>query len=489
MKSGLKMLRLSDRFSISPAHLILGLVSVLCMPSHSFAATRTIQFAGVATTFGDRALPNLTQWVACTVMVANTGATAQFIESITFNAFNSAGGDLRAHTSDATTHTVTLEEVYRPTNQSTAPFCTQVSGGSGCVGTGNQFGAGGMYVATVQTRQFAQVGFAIVPCSGSVTVSDVTPNQPGSMVAAGAISFTSEQAITGGQFMGAMYMSGSHYTSTSPTAAASFPYNAFGTEALPATQSAMQMNIYCASACAQASGKSAKQCAAICGGGDAEGGVPLDTQMDPLAGGHGFRNFSGYLEEYSKQSNGLIEAHVSGFDAPVSPIESRQLNTFGYDVWPKATLWPGGGDAYPAGVGALAFNSEDKVAGEALGLSTERISSRPFHDNKGGLAGEQIRAAIRYANPHYAGGHVVEMIMGPYETICSGNRGYFDIGGQDFPHTDSVETDTTYKLANPTVAGRGPPERLYCSHAHSNDSPFGYVAQSSPFTIWGGNAF
>ena len=220
----------------------------------------------------------------------------------------------------------------------------------------------------------------------------------------------------------------------------------------------MQMNTYCAQACARLVSTIAAglvpqaYCSLACGGGDGE---MTDPFIAPTAGGQAqtednilntsehFRNFSGMLEEM-QLPNG----------PPSTPIPSN-LN--------------------------------------GNGKNSSRIGDYPFHINKvqgGNSQYSRPNGMFRYANPHYAGGQVIEYIMGPFETICSGNEGYFTSGGQDFRHSDSViSTDSTFIVAHPTAANRGPPERLYCSHAHNQDSPFGYTAHSTPFTIWGGLTF
>jgi hypothetical protein len=409
---------------------VFGLVLALAC-SKASAATRTIQFAGVATTFSARNIPYLPQYIACSIIIANTGATDQYISNVTFNTFDSSNSNkLSKLSSDGTRSQITQEEIYNPPNATPGgPSCSNASG-TVCTATGpnatTNIVPGGYYIATMQTALVNQVSFSVVPCAGSFTVVDAVPSAPGSMVASGAISFISEQAITGGQFMGAIYMSGTHISVPDTTGGTvALNASAFG-DATNINSEQMQMNLNCEKACLD-SGTYASSCPAICGKGYF--GV-LYNEDHWLPAGHSLRNFSGYLEEFASEAGG-------------SPA-----------------------------------------------TSASRISSYPFHDNVNGVGAQNFRGLYRYANPHYAGGHVVEMIMGPFETICSGNSAYWNNGGTEFRHDDSViESDMAVKISSPTKANKGPPERLYCAHAHDNDSPFGYVASSTSFAIWGGNAF
>jgi hypothetical protein len=413
---------------------LIGVGLALLLAQSAEAATRTIQFAGVATTYGDLTLPDsMPTYIACTVMIANTGQTNQVVNNMTMNVFDSfQSRQFRPTSSNTSVSTLTQEEIYNTgalpdspscSNASNNEICTCISSGNGATGgcSNRVINPGGVYIATSRTLQAAQAGFVVTPCSGSFTVQDVQPASPGSMVAAGAISFVGEQALTRGQFMGAIYMSGSHVDNDATTSRA-FP--AFGTQSLPSIFPTMQMNTYCIPGC-ELAGVDRNICSIMCGGG--MGDLFSGARDTWLTGGHDFRNFSGYLEEF----------------------------------WGDPTLVP-------------------------------PIATNMHHDNRDRSSAEfsQFRSLNRYANPHYNGGHVVEMIMGPFESICSGNARFFNNGGDDFTHSDSnISSDAAFRIAHPTAAGRGPPERLYCSHGHDKDGPFGHVAQSTAFTIWGGNAF
>ncbi len=116
----------------------------------------------------------------------------------------------------------------------------------------------------------------------------------------------------------------------------------------------------------------------------------------------------------------------------------------------------------------------------------------PSFDNRA----YNFQGLMRTANPKYAGGHVMEMIVGPFDSICSGNQGYFDNGNSDFTHADTMYASggddpgmTIASPANAAAPDSNPPERLFCSHVHFKDSPYGYVAGGVQFTINGGAAF
>ncbi|MEK7689626.1 MAG: hypothetical protein AAB425_01255, partial [Bdellovibrionota bacterium] len=93
----------------------------------------------------------------------------------------------------------------------------------------------------------------------------------------------------------------------------------------------------------------------------------------------------------------------------------------------------------------------------------------------------------RTANPHFAGGMVYEMIVGPMVSVCSGNMVYWQEGGVEFSHSDGVDTHAVYKT-NSVYPG-APPERLMCSHRHMKQELFMRVGSSTPIVINGGLAF
>jgi hypothetical protein len=427
-----EMRNLAD--SLVSLSLLLGTVLAVIASPSAQAGLRTYQFAGVATAYGDKPQPLLSQYVACSVMITNTGYVDQFVQSVTFNVFNAATGNTLT-TATAVNGTqgavpLTRDEIYNPGALTTTASCqsTATASCTSSLASPNAIKPGGFYVATVLTAQVAQTGFASTPCSGSFTIGDVTTT--GSMMAAGAISYVSEMAITGGQFQGAVYMSGAH----APVGDTHLATNAAPNGGAMNVGS-MQMNIACGKSCGTAPyAADSMACDAFCGGGPGQAFFDQQDIWLPAAGTHQSRNLLGYLEE--------------AFDQQYLPS------------------WPA--------------NNTD--ASTNMNNDT-RVGMYPFHMNYSSVDIDEhrkFRAQHRMANPHYAGGHVVEMILGPFDTICSGNSAYWTDGGQDFDHGDSViSTDAAYKI-------RDVPERLLCSHGHNNDAPWGYVAHSSPFPISGG---
>lgn len=89
------------------------------------------------------------------------------------------------------------------------------------------------------------------------------------------------------------------------------------------------------------------------------------------------------------------------------------------------------------------------------------------------------------ADVHFAGGMVYEMIQGPMISICSGNKAYYDMGGQDFSHSDSLDWGVAVK----GNAAGAPPEALACNHRHGADDLYLGGSLTVPFTINGGSPF
>lgn len=394
------------------------------------AATRTIQFVGVNINHTSKILPSdYKDFIACSVLIMNTGATNQVVNSITFNTFDTTNDQL-------TTGIVpTVDALYQPNDASSAPNCP-VSVSGPC--TGKTIPPNGFYVGIAYMNPAALAGKLISLCSGQIQVADVSAAAPGSVVAVGSISYVSEMMFTGGQFSGALYVSGSHVPSGLLAANTTLAFddvflNSANTNytinsSLPFAGSwkgAGQMNLFCAEACMRDAGVAAEGtvadfCRTACGL-PSTAGVATMPEGNSMDGGSTFRTNLGYLEE--------------------------SLNP--------------------------------TVAGNT-------ISTNPHHYNVfgAGLA-DNIRSLQRTANPHWAGGMVQEMIVGPFGSICSGNSGYFQAYNTDFVHSDSVGAD----IIAADSTNRYPPERLFCSHTHNQDSPYGYVTSTSQFTINGGNAF
>jgi hypothetical protein len=210
----------------------------------------------------------------------------------------------------------------------------------------------------------------------------------------------------------------------------------------------MQMNLFCAQACYRsviaANGIADGDkgfCDAACGTETAystDPGNPAIYWPDPVSGevsGSRYRNTFGFLEE-SMPSNPIVPPPTAA-----SPVTS--------------------------------FHDSSSPS------SAARIASSPRN---------HFRGLFRTANPHWAGGYVMEMIMGPFDSICSGNSVYFQNGNTDFSHVDTIDVDAGMVIAKASSID-GPPERLFCAHSHLKDAPFGYVTSGSTFAINGGQAF
>ncbi len=91
---------------------------------------------------------------------------------------------------------------------------------------------------------------------------------------------------------------------------------------------------------------------------------------------------------------------------------------------------------------------------------------------------------IKKTDPGMGGGLVLEMISGPFISICSGNKDYHTQGGVDHHHTDgSMQGDTNFGGSEMIS------ERLYCGHRHQKSDLLSRVGSTSPFPINGGVAF
>jgi hypothetical protein len=80
---------------------------------------------------------------------------------------------------------------------------------------------------------------------------------------------------------------------------------------------------------------------------------------------------------------------------------------------------------------------------------------------------------------------VYEMLVGPMTSVCSGNKSFFNLGGDDFTHTDGVDGHAIVKGSNSTY----PPERLLCNHRHAKDDLYLRTGSTSSFAINGGSPF
>lgn len=391
----------------------------------STAATRTVQFVGSGINHTSKIrLDQFRDATACTLVIVNSGSSSQRIQSANFYSFTGTNGELQ--NIDA----VALAGMDNPlvdaaifnsgSSSSSSPTCSN----SGCAATSWRVESGGFFVAVAYVDFAAFSGKSINLCSGYFQVDDVDPAQPGSMVATGSISYVSELGITGGQFNGAMYLSGSHVGGTARVASNQIFEDAVSSPAsLPAFEETMQMNLYCSQACQESILATS-------------GSLVSSEQVNFCQAACGIQAENAAAYEYTNDST------------------DRTRNLFGFLE-----------ETTPMDFGA----------------------SKTLHiPNEG-----EMRAMQRTANPHWAGGYVVEMIVGPFNSICSGNEAFFaeENNNTDFSHIDTIDDDPGLRLASPGDPSKGPPERLFCSHTHMKDNPFGYVTSAVQFSINGGMPF
>lgn len=419
---------------ISTKCLSLGAVFIFAFLSGSDAraATRTIQFSGSAVNYYEKLLPsNYSLYYGCVIMITNTGSQTERVLNVKFNIFDSSKA--------LSTVGPTTDLVFKPTDTTATAVAGGCSATTGTCSTPVEISSGGFYIASTQLRPVMVQGIRVAHCAGSFQVDDKTSTTPGSLTANGAISYLGEFGFVGGQLNGALYVSGTHANSANssvqpPASSPAAPGTAGWT-------SSMQMNLFCSQACSIWMGGSADVhfCNAVCGMETAYSDSTLTKGAGDSSSALGannpesYRNSFGYLEEAD----------------PTNPTSYS----------PGATPSP-----------------------------------LPFHDNTKASVGvsplSMFRGLVRTANPHFAGGYVMEMIVGPFDSICSGNSTYFNNSNTDFQHLDTLDHDAAMVYSS-SVSGKSayPPERLYCSHVHGKHSAFGYLTQGSQFTINGGMAF
>jgi hypothetical protein len=83
------------------------------------------------------------------------------------------------------------------------------------------------------------------------------------------------------------------------------------------------------------------------------------------------------------------------------------------------------------------------------------------------------------------------MIMGPFLSICSGNKSFKAEGGVEFSHAEVSGME--YRLDNYSIGtvdySGGIPERLHCMHRHGMEDLYSRVGSASAFAINGGSPF
>ncbi|OFZ78687.1 MAG: hypothetical protein A2583_07240 [Bdellovibrionales bacterium RIFOXYD1_FULL_53_11] len=344
------------------------------------AATRTVQFAGLASLGAGGLLVqdqtyNTMANVHCQVVVINTGSTSQTINSLLWWELSTPSAGR-----------------YQSTLQSSTGFqqC-RITTASAVCGTciGVALNRGDMCVFGYQQRTITNNIYHSGICNGVLSVSDTAPASPGSVVASGAINVNQEAMVVGGVLSGAYYASGGNVKTGENT-------DLRTDAAFPGVVDAMQMNIYCKEACqvgaqAQYSGR----CTKICG----DGGIDL---WEGLRRGLGAANKPKQHYTHYEIAEGLREL----------PGKLKNYNTT------------------PAYAGYSLTDSAD---------SPMRVQSYV-----GDILNGYNTPQYAIANPGYAGGMVYEIEMGPLASICSANKGFIEGGGVRATHLVDLNLSNDY---------------------------------------------
>ena len=159
------------------AGVLLGLISCSGAFAQSSAATRVVQFSGVASSDAIRPeIIELNTVGSCYVSIVNAGGTDQFIEAIEFLAVTTEGELPRT------------EAAWSPPDAE--QFVTPTSDSDSCTST--DLPPRGVCLARFSTLTIAVEGARLMPCAGRITVRDSNPAAPGSVIAAGGISVFQE---------------------------------------------------------------------------------------------------------------------------------------------------------------------------------------------------------------------------------------------------------------------------------------------------------
>ncbi|MEK7690570.1 MAG: hypothetical protein AAB425_06085 [Bdellovibrionota bacterium] len=241
------------------------LLLLLSISWDAMAASRTIQFTGVASSyFTTVAINNATTTAVCTVVVANTGATDQYVERVRFIEVSYTASTKSASFPDSANgdHAILTATTYADSISNASTGCTATT----------TLSSGGICIFRFSQTTLPWNGRTAV-CSGQISVKDKDASKPGSVTASGAISLNQESLVVGGLMSGAMYLSGMHIT---PNAGGHFP-TAMADNNTPFTGAApdvnltsgsynvTNMNYYCAQACIDYGGWNDQACAEHCG--------------------------------------------------------------------------------------------------------------------------------------------------------------------------------------------------------------------------------
>jgi len=281
---------------------------------------------------------------------------------------------------------------------------------------------GGVCLARIALSTFSMDGRYTV-CAGRFTIEDVTASSPGSAVASGTVTMHQETMVLGGVLSGAYYASGTHLQAGANLAGAGDG----GGAPDPTGLFSYNMNYYCTNACQQWA-----------------------------------TSFSG-----SAQANWCNHhCGAAGYTESDNPTADWSFLVASYSVRP--TGWAVA--ASPAQVHGCSGTVGASAANMTCTEST--VAQEPTY-------------IMRPANAHFAGGMVYEMIMGPLTSICSGNKAFFNQGGDDFTHADGVDAHAIIKGTNTSY----PPERLLCVHRHAKDDLYMRTGSTTTFPINGGTPF
>lgn len=385
-------------------------------------AVRTIQFMGTASSFVKRlnlSEKELIDGFACSIVIVNSGPNAQTINGIKFTMVKPNKSLVQT---DAQADIV--DAIYSPGGDVVTSTSSQITckADKNCHDGDTLPANGGVYIATAKVHPIPLLGNAFSLCAGSITVDDLNASSPGSVVASGSISYIGETGTIGGQFQGALYLSGSSLAPalTNPINFAAPDYYRYP-------------------------GK--------------PGGYSEDSNLKAGSGAavRDDYNGSGQMNMFCnlacKNSWGTNASSESG--STVTQNESDVCDTM---------------------CGNTQF-------GPSKGQSNNGVLVDP---ESGAMKFVQKTAPARFA-----GGTVLEMIVGPFNSICSGNRAYWDNGMADFLHIDTIHKDDNYFIGDPGLSPtkKYPPERLFCSHTHMQPPPYGYTTNGVSFSINGGRPF
>jgi hypothetical protein len=396
----------------------------------AYSATRTMTFAGVTSILTHHeSTNNLAATVECTIVLVNGSSTDQSVKSVTFFGMKNEK-TIKVGASSA--------DLYRDDNTPLSVIPYRIMDPDTKIPSNKPsfiLNPSSIYVFKfIQNTVSAHSHMGL--CTGKIEVADTDPKKPGSVTAAGSIQTIQEARVLGGILSGAYYASGTHLFSSNNLAggANTIPNLAPSSPPYPVGLS-HNMNVYCANACASQPQQAATVVSLV--------GTPLGRFCVEQCG-----HFQGADPERPDGAGGPTRRvwthNMIGFIAPHIPNPSFPIPV----EMPNKYLPP-----TPPG-------PPNNVVTQ-LGL-------------------------LRTTNGHYAGGMVVEMIMGPLTSICTANNQAWMKGATEHTHAGGV--DDHAQILGPGNPGY-PPERLVCNHRHAQPDLYMGVGDSAPFAINGAMPF